>query len=544
MDNKITFKKFGVSLHAGKGLYSINTLKRLIDLIQKLGYNTLYLEISINYEIKEEPFFAYMRPRYSVEEMKEIDSYGKEHNITVIPIIQTLAHLKPIFKWRDYRNIEDKDGILLVGEPRTYVLIENMIKTLSECFSSKVIHLSMDEAFSLGRGKYYDLHGDCDRVEIMREHISRVLEITQKYGVAPEMWGDMYFRLAYGAYEKGQLTIDRSDEVKKIIPSDLKIHYWDYYSTEKSHYVDYMRRFEKLTNNYVFDGAAWNYIGFIPDNDFSIRATKAAFEACDECGVEECVITTWGDTGGETSIFAIMPTLICASEFARGNFDMESIKRKFNELVGIPFDEFMKIEIADRLKTTSDKNPHGSLCDPTRYMLYSDVFNGFFDTTIDESEKPVFSNAADVIAPYTRNAKWGYIFKTIKALDEVIAIKYDLGLRTRKAYQEGNTAELKSLADNEYTELIKKLEVFYKCFQKQWYTERKQGGFEVHDHRLGGLIMRVTHCKQMLSDFVNGKIDKIEELDQKLICYRGGGENFIKGATTFTSYEDTITSVN
>ena len=36
-------------------------------------------------------------------------------------------------------------------------------------------------------------------------------------------------------------------------------------------------------------------------------------------------ITMWGDHGGECSPFGVLPTLVAASEFAKGNFEKENI---------------------------------------------------------------------------------------------------------------------------------------------------------------------------------------------------------------------------
>jgi sugar phosphate isomerase/epimerase len=50
----------------------------------------------------------------------------------------------------------DFGAILLADEPRTYELIEHMFTTLSECFTTRKIHVGMDEAHMLGRGKHLD----------------------------------------------------------------------------------------------------------------------------------------------------------------------------------------------------------------------------------------------------------------------------------------------------------------------------------------------------------------------------------------------------
>ena len=40
------------------------------------------------YEVNEEPYFGYMRGRYSKAEMKQIDAFARSIGITVVPCIQ------------------------------------------------------------------------------------------------------------------------------------------------------------------------------------------------------------------------------------------------------------------------------------------------------------------------------------------------------------------------------------------------------------------------------------------------------------------------
>ena len=99
------------------------------------------------------------------------------------------------------------------------------------------------------------------------------------------------------------------------------------------------------------------------------------------------------------------------------------------------------------------------------------------------------------------------------------------------------------LAFNEYTRLLHRLEKFYSEYEKLWMTEKKPHSFDVQDVRLGGLIRRIKHCRKMLLDYANGKIERIEELEVKLLDFRGKGEEFQKGATTFNCYKE-IAPVN
>ena len=87
-------KRLGVMLDCSRGaVYTVEALKKYIDVLAKMGYNSLQLYTEDTYEIKEEPYFGYMRGRYSADELRQLDSYAASKGIELIPCIQTLAHL-------------------------------------------------------------------------------------------------------------------------------------------------------------------------------------------------------------------------------------------------------------------------------------------------------------------------------------------------------------------------------------------------------------------------------------------------------------------
>ena len=91
-----------------------------------------------------------------------------------------------------------------------------MLKTCAECFTSRNIHIGMDEAHWLGRGKYLDKHGEQSRFEILLRHLSRVSEMANKYGFTPMMWSDMFFRITGDGeyYHKKRIP----EEVREKVP--------------------------------------------------------------------------------------------------------------------------------------------------------------------------------------------------------------------------------------------------------------------------------------------------------------------------------------
>ena len=47
--------------------------------------------------------------------------------------------------------------------------------------------------------------------------------------------------------------------------------------------------------------------------------------------------------------------------------------------------------------------------------------------------------------------------------------------------------------------------------------ENKPCGFEIQDVRLGGLLMRIKHCKKRILTYLAGELACIEELEEPLL---------------------------
>ena len=108
----------------------------------------------------------------------------------------------------------------------------------------------------------------------------------------------------------------------------------------------------------------------------------------------------------------------------------------------------------------------------------------------------------------------------------MLEIKYELGLKTRNAYESDNKEELKRLAEVEYVETIKRLKIFIKAFEKQWMRDNKPHGFEVQERRLGALLYRLESCRKRILNYTSGKINRIEELDEELLPFKGKNKSF------------------
>lgn len=509
--SKYKYERFGVMIDMSRNaVMSLPTIKKYMTALKKMGYNCVMLYTEDTYELEDVPFFGYLRGRYTENELREIDDFAYSIGIEVIPCIQTLAHLNAFIRWN--KTPIDCDDILLVDDERTYQLIDKMLKTLKRCFRSKYIHLGMDEAHMLGRGKHLDIYGYEKSAVLINRHLKKVKEMADEYGFESMIWSDMFFR----SWNNGVYSIPKStipEYVKNDYPKGVIPVYWNYYAKDEKVYDDMLENHKQLSDNIWFAGGAWSWSGIIPHNKYSLETMLPAMKACRKHKIKNVIMTLWGDDGAECSKFSQLPTLYHIIEYAKGNEDEEKIKAKFERIFKIPYDTFMRIDIPNSLTGACGFE------NPSKYMLYSDPFLGFLDSTVTEGVGEKYGEAKLELYDIAKSSRtYGYIFKTAAALCEVLELKYEIGVKTRRAYREGDKEELKKIADT-YLEIIRRMKKLHSVFSYQWHKENKPHGFDVQDIRLSGVTGRIDCLRRRLLDYINGKTDVIEELEEDILPY-------------------------
>lgn len=512
MEKKI--KNLGVMVDCSRNAcYKTETVEKFIDCIARMGYNVLMLYTEDTYTLEGEPYFGYMRGRYGKEEWKQLDAYARLRGVELIPCIQTLAHLGAITRWQEYgEKCVDGNDILLVDQPETYALIEKMFQWAAECFTSRRIHIGMDEAYTVGLGRYLDLHGYRPRFEILSNHLKHIEKIAVKYGFSCMLWSDMFVKTANGG-EYYPEPFKMTEEIVDSVPKDMQLVYWDYTHTDQSFYEAMIDGHRKFRNELWFSGVAWSCLGFTPHNRYSFKAAKASVAACREKGVENILITTWKDDGAESSIFSVLPALAYIAASAEGKSDEGRASVIFKEATGEEFEEFLCADLPDWV----DGDP--LLNNPVKYGLYNDPFLGLFDYHLQEGKSTFFAESAKKLTEISRKSEYGYVFDTLEKLCSVMELKYDLGIVTRRAYKEKDLTTLRRLGTVVYPEISRRVGLLYEAFCRQWERECKSNGFEVHDIRLGGLCRRLEHCGKSLADYADGKIERIEPLEEDILPF-------------------------
>lgn len=522
---KPAYQELGVLLDCSRnGVLKVDAVKDIIRYLALMGYSSMQLYTEDTYRIEDEPYFGYQRGAYTRDEFKEMDAYASVFGIELVPCIQTLAHLEGMLRWKEYEKVKDIDNILLTDAEKTYELIEKMFRQMSQNLKSRRINIGMDEAHLLGLGKHLDLHGYENRMDLMLRHYRNVIAIAEKYGYQSMMWSDMFFRLATQGeyYADEEIAVDAS--VKETISDDVTLIYWDYYTLEPEKYDKMFQSHKRITDRIAFAGGAWKWEGPCPNAWYSREIAPVAHQSCKRNGIDQVLITAWGDNGDECPLYAVLPAFsqwaeLCYTDCSKDEY----MEIRFHTCTGASYQAFL--HLGDGAVLPDNPIPGRCGVNPLRYLLYQDLLGGLFDAHVCAGQKEYLEKYAAVMEEAMREApeKWRYLFETQMVLDRFLSHKCMLGIEIRSGYLENDCDKLRSCG-KKIIELCKELDEVLRTVNRQWCRENKIFGLDVLQLRLGGLRQRIAFAGERLKDYCTGSVDQLEELNEAPLPYYGSKE--------------------
>ena len=408
-----------------------------------------------------------------------------------------------------------------------------MIKAVSAPFRSRKIHIGMDEAEELGRGKYLDHNGYRSRFDIMTEHLEKVLACTQQHGLKPMMWSDMFLKLASDngeEYYNSETKIP--EEMAQRIPKNVDMVYWDYVHTKPHEYENLIAKHRPLGCNLVFAGAVWIFNTFGVNYGLSLAASDTALQVCKQEAIREVYATMWGDDGNEGNPFAALLGLQLYAEhaYSQGAPDRERLAERVKWCTGIDADTFLQLKYLDETPGAEPDNHVQS--NPSKFLLYQDVLLGLFDKQIEGLN---MANHYEQLEQKIRSrrdnsAELDYLFEVPEKLSGVLKLKSEIGIELKRAYDANDRQTLQRIATEILPAIAEAVRELRNAHRTQWLRMFKPFGWEVLDIRYGGVLSRLDTAAVRLLDYVEGRIERIEELEQDRLLYSSSNRFNNQGA--------------
>ncbi len=513
------FKTFGIMLDCSRNaVMTVEYLHRWFRRLSLMGYNMVMLYTEQTYELPDEPYFGYMRGRYTAGELQQIDRNAAALGIELIGCIQTLGHLTNTLKWTCYNKVRDTSSVLLADEPQTYELIEKMIAAVASNVQSRRIHIGMDEAHDLGRGKFLDKNGYQSQFDIFNRHLAKVIDICRRHSLEPMLWSDMYFRMGSktGDYYDRQSVIP--PEVRDAIPSEARLVYWDYYHDDKQFYVDFIRRHVELGCQPVMASGIWTWRRQLWYDPAKTQMTvKPCLAACRQEKVDEVFFTLWGDDGTYCEYDSALAGLAWAAELAYSpdeTVNEDTLSKRFEAICGIQYQAVMDLAAIDTGPSSVPGEP--VLAGP---LLWDDPLLGIYWKACTHDDKDFWQAQADYYAQLLeRLARYAKITVPVDlahgvTVGHLLHAKVRLKLELDAVYPARDKKGLRRIA-KQVPVVVDLIDKTLASFRRQWYRRNKPFGFEVIQIRLAGQRERFCELGRRIDELLGGQVEAIPELDE------------------------------
>ena len=502
------FKMLGIMLDCSRdAVMTVDHLKSYLDRLAILGYNMVMLYTEETYELPGEPMFGFMRGAYTKAEIREIDDHAARLGIEIIPCIQALAHLEQIFRWGNYEEIHDINGVLLVDEPKTYALIEKMLAFWKSAVRSRRIHLGMDEAHGLGTGKYARLHGEKSAFEVINAHLKKVCALCEKHGFRPMIWSDMYFRIGSKYHSYYDVDSQFPQDIIDGIPKGLQLVYWDYYHVEEGTYDTFIDMHRKLAGDPIMGSAVWTWNRFWYDPVYTSTAAAPCLKACRKAKLDEVFFTMWGDGGGFCDFDSAFAGLAYTAELAfTGDVDEAILAKKLAALF-----RGASYEAISALGKLSCFNLPPFLFDDPIMLFYTRGYRNQKGTeTANDGvhDFPPYRDlekaAPKVKALLDKTPLRGDAgdMKLARALIDMIVAKCAWA---KVAFEASKKKDMRAAIREGLPfakDYRKAAKAFYRVFCEMWHDHNKPFGLESIQIRLNGQVCRADELVSRLEDFL------------------------------------------
>ena len=503
-------------------VYTLKTMKRFLCQLALMGFNTAYLYMEDTYELPSFPYFGYRRGRYSIAEQKELDDFADALGIELVPGIQTVAHLRTAIRWQYMEPMRDTADNLMVGHDGTNSLVEAMIAHFSKTFRSRRIHLGMDEAVSLGTGRYLRYRGYRSHREIIMEHLQTTCELCKKYGLEPMIWDDMLFRDQTPLMNYYGDSAPVTPEQKAQYPDNLSFVYWDYYHDTQEEYERQLRR--RGCVNTIFAGGMWKWGGWVPNFTKSFHDSILAADACCAYGIQEIIVTLWGDDGDETPLFSVLPGLALFGLLRFGHAEPLQTDAMCRLLSDAPLAVYEAMEYLDLIPELPEKNLEALI--PHKLLLYGDIAGELFMGSITDHPQRLARHYRELSEKYTsmglsiRDCHMQCILKMYTHLACALSARCEAAIALHSGYKKKDASAMDNAVQKRMA-FAGHVQQLHTAAVLVWSRECKGQGMEIVDLRLGGVQARCAALAQRLKLYQEGIIDTLTELDEPELPYRG-----------------------
>lgn len=213
----------------------ISYFKSIFPLIKSAGANGILMEYEDTFPFSGALSSVTAHNAYKKKEIRYILEIAKNHDLQVIPLVQTFGHLEFILKLSEFKNLREVEEIpqsVCPTNNNTLVMIKMMIDQVMTLHpDAQWLHIGCDEVYQLGHCSRCSRY---DRNSLFLAYVRKIAKyVKDRHKVTPIIWDDMLRHTTVQElekYEMGKLIEPMAwsyvEDVYLFLPSSL----WEKYS--------------------------------------------------------------------------------------------------------------------------------------------------------------------------------------------------------------------------------------------------------------------------------------------------------------------------
>ena len=297
--------------------------ERLIHLLSQYRYNFLTFNIEHTIQSHHFPDLARDDDVLLQEEARVIYSLAKEHFIEIVPMQQSLGHLRGILINERYQALAFDPNLLWSLDPRNediYLMLADLYAEQAELFPGEYFLVGCDEPFDLKKKWVAELNQGKEFDQIYLEHLLTLRDILAGMKRKMMVWGDVLLSYPH--------LIDQ-------LPDDVIILNWQYGTDlleDEEYYRERSQPLIERGRKFYPAVCTWSLGRIFPELKTARANIKNFLSFAKKCNCQGALLTNWGDLGHIQLLgWIVLPIAYFGVMSWKGKIKDEDFDEEFSE---------------------------------------------------------------------------------------------------------------------------------------------------------------------------------------------------------------------
>lgn len=241
------------------------------------------------------------------EDIVNIDRYCRDRFIELVPNQNGFGHMGTWLAEEEFSDLEvtggsEKTDTINILDPRAFELVDRIYEGVLPYFSSRRVHIGLDEAMGLGK---YQLEAVCrekGKAKVFTDWLGKLSGLCEKkYGKSVMFWADM---------------IINHPESFGDIPADAVPVEWDYEDISMQLVEQRCRALRECGRSYYIAPSTHNIMSHTGRFDEAVFNIRAMAECGQKFGADGFLLTDWGDGGHQHNFAWSYVKIALAAQYA------------------------------------------------------------------------------------------------------------------------------------------------------------------------------------------------------------------------------------